>query len=298
MVAAVLRDARDERLQVHVRDFGLADLQLAVDHLGPHRAVPPRLVLADVVLGLRVNLGEPLHVRDAVPAGDEQPERRALVLGQRLAVERPREERLGAQRLLARQRPAEVIVDLVLLRAPLDFFLAVIGAEEHHVLRLGLQPGGGEHGLQRHAGPLAVARQSLERAAVARAFEAGDQLRAAQLLQVVERERLGVVDQAGDLQLVGHRVDVGVAVVLGGREFVRRDERSVDGTNVQHAAIRRRVPPYVFGDVRELDGRVALREHRHRPVGEAHDAEPCHREATLQDCPPRGVYFHVCPFRC
>src|SRR6185436_20342008 len=98
---------------------------------------------------------------------------------------------------LAIQAAAELLIELELLRAPLDLFLAVVGAEEDELAGRRLDAGGVEHGLQRDAAPLAVAAESLHRAAVARALEAGDQLGGAHLLQIVERQRLRPVDEAG-----------------------------------------------------------------------------------------------------
>src|SRR6185503_3492402 len=122
------------------------------------------------------------------------------MLGERLAVQPPRQERFARQRLLAIQAAAELLIELELLRAPLDLFLAVVGAEEDELARRRLDAGGIEHRLERHAAPLAVATESLHRAAVARALEAGDQFGGAHLLQVVERQRLGPVDETRHLQ--------------------------------------------------------------------------------------------------
>ena len=80
------------------------------------RAVPARLELAEVLIFLHVDLREPLDVGHAVPARHDQPQREALVLGERLAVQRVGQERLGRQRLLARQAAAELLFDLELLR--------------------------------------------------------------------------------------------------------------------------------------------------------------------------------------
>src|SRR5881396_17818 len=102
---------------------------------------------------------------------------------ERLAVQRVGEEGLPRQGLLTIQAAAELLIELEFLRAPFDFFLAMIGAEEHEFARRRLDAGGTEDRLQRNAGPAAVAAQALERTAVPRAFEPGDELGAAHFLQ-------------------------------------------------------------------------------------------------------------------
>src|SRR5437870_11851090 len=139
---------------------------------------------------------------------------------ERLAVQRVREEGLPRQGLLTIQAPAELLIELEFLRAPFDFFLAMIGAEEHEFARRRLDTGGIEGGLRRNAGPAAVAAEALERPAVAGAFESGDELGAPHLLQLVERDRLRPVHESRYLQPVCRRVDVGMAVVLRGGELV------------------------------------------------------------------------------
>src|ERR1043166_2672053 len=130
------------------------------------------------------------------------------MLRQRVAVERPREKRFARQRFLAVETAAEGDVDLVFLRAPLDFLFAVIGAEEDELARRRLDAARIEDRLEPDAGPLAVAAQPLQRPAVAGALEAGDELGRSDLLEIVERELLRAIDEARDLQLVGGEVDV------------------------------------------------------------------------------------------
>src|SRR5437899_11071024 len=112
------------------------------------------------------------------------------MLGERLAVQRPGEERFGRQRLLAIEAASELLIELELLRAPLDFLFAVIRAEEHELARRRLDAGRIEDGLQRHAGPLAVSTQPVERSAIPRALEPRHEVNGAQLLEIVERQRL------------------------------------------------------------------------------------------------------------
>src|SRR5439155_23820614 len=132
---------------------------------------PARLILARVGVFLNVNLREPFHVADAIPSRNEEPKRRALMLRQWLAVQRPREERFGRQRLFAIQAAPERHVDLELLRAPFDFLFAVIVAEEDELARRRFHACRIEHRFQRDTGPPAVAAQAIERTAVAGAFE-------------------------------------------------------------------------------------------------------------------------------
>ena len=58
------------------------------------------------------------------------------MLGERLAVQGPGDERLGRHRLLARQAAAELLVDRELLVSALHLFLALVGAEEDELARL------------------------------------------------------------------------------------------------------------------------------------------------------------------
>ena len=155
------------------------------------------------------------------------------------------------QRLLARQAAAELLVDLELLRPPLDFLFAVIGAEEDELARR--RPSRRPASSTVFSGtPVQrpLPHSALQRTAVARALEAGDQFRAAHLLQLVERERLRPVHQARDLQLEGRRVDVGMAVVLRRGELVLRRERAVDRPDVERPPVGRRLPPDVVRECR------------------------------------------------
>src|SRR5207237_670530 len=79
---------------------------------------------------MRVNLRQPFHVGDAVPAGNEQPQRESLHLRERLAVQGVGEKGLGRQRLLAREAQAELLLDFEGLRAEFDGLFAVIRPEK------------------------------------------------------------------------------------------------------------------------------------------------------------------------
>src|SRR5262249_47602384 len=133
-----------------------------------------------------VDLRQPLHIRHAVPTRHDETQRRALMSGQRIAVETVGEERLRRQRLLAIEAPAERNVHLELLGAEFDLFFAVIGAEEHELARRRGDPRSLEHRFQRDAHPSSVAAETLERTAVAGTFEPGDELACSQLFYLVE----------------------------------------------------------------------------------------------------------------
>ncbi len=134
-----------------------------------------------------------------VPSRHQQAHRQPLVQRERLTVERVREHRLGRQRLLTVQRAAELLLHLERLRPPLDVFLSAVGTEEDELARLRLHACFVEHGLQRHARPPRIARQSLQRPSIARAFEASYQFRVPHLAEVVERQRQRPVDESRDL---------------------------------------------------------------------------------------------------
>jgi len=85
---------------VHVNDQACS--RLAVDHLAVQRPVPARLELTEVLIFLKVDGGEPLHIADAIPSRHQQSQRRALMERQRLTVHRVHEERFAGECLLAR----------------------------------------------------------------------------------------------------------------------------------------------------------------------------------------------------
>ena len=241
--AAVARHARDERLQLHVGDRPSPSTSSRRRSSRPCSVRYQRAWnLPRYCSSCDVDLRQPLHVGDAVPAGHEQPQREALVLGQRLAVQRVGEERLRRQRLLARQAAAELLLDLELLRAELDFLLAVIGAEEDELARRrpsrrpGRAPPCSGTPVQR---PL-LASPCSGRALLPEHSKPATSSVLPHLAELVERQRLRLVDQAGDLQPEGRRIDLGMAVVLGGEELVARRERAVDGADVEEPVGRAR----------------------------------------------------------
>src|SRR5712692_5511318 len=215
------------------------------------------------------------------------------MLRQRLAVQGPREKRIGRHRLLTVQAAAERHVDLELLRPPLDFLFTMIGAEENELPRRRLHARRVEHGLERHAGPAPVAAQAVERTTVARAFEAGDELHAAHFLQVVERELFGPIHETRHFQSEGCRIDVRMAVVLSRRELVARRERTVDGPKIEQSPIGGCFPSDVVGNIGEGHERLPLRERREHPFRYAEDTQPRHSETPSEDVTTRGLIRHV-----
>jgi hypothetical protein len=183
--------------------------------------------------------------------------------------------------VFARHAAAERLVELDLLLTELRLFLAVISAEEHHLVAIVLETGFLEDLAQRNAGPPAVAREALDPpAAVARAFEPGDDLFFAHRLQLVQRKRLRALDQARHLQAERRRIDRGMPVVLGRKELILRRQPSRDRADVEHANHLARVRGEVCRDVREGHDRLALRERGHGPFGEAQKAESRGGEAA------------------
>ena len=194
------------------------------------RAVPVRLELAHVRILLRDDLRQPLHVRRAVPARHDQAQRRALVLGQRLAVQRVGEER---RRLAWPARASRWQAAAVLL---LD---VEVGAAERSRL-----PCRDRRRRTRSRGALAlrpalsstvfsgtpVQRPLPIRPWIGRRLpehsKPAIELGVAHLAQVVERQRQRRVDEPADLQAKRRRIDFGMAVMLRGEELILRRERA------------------------------------------------------------------------
>src|SRR5262245_21986678 len=137
-----------------------------------------------------MDLREPLHIRHALQARNDQPQRRALMFRKRFTIERPRQERLIRHRLLSCKTPSELLVEFVLLRSKLHFFLTMIGAKENKLARYGLHTRGIENRLEWNSRPAAVSRQPLQWPSIARTFKSGDEFRVPHLFQLVERQCL------------------------------------------------------------------------------------------------------------
>ena len=203
----------------------------------------------------------------------------------------------SADRALSRDRlAAELLVHLGDRPAEIDLLFAVIGAEEHELPCLGLHACLIQHVPQPYAGPASVARQTLERAPVARALEAEDELGAAHLPQLGQRERQGAVHQSRDLQAEGGRVDIGMAVVLRREELIPRRERTVDLADIDDAPVGRRGQVDVRGEVREGHQRLALCEGGQHPVRQAQDPQSRDGETPLENVATGALFRHVRPF--
>ena len=284
VAAAGARHARDDGLDPQAGDLGLVVAHLAVDLLGPQRAVPARLPLAQEAVLLRPDAGQPLDVGDAVPAGHDEAQGEALVAGERLAVERVGQQRIRRQRVGARHAARERLIDRVGLPAEVDHLLAVVRAEEDHLAGQVTQADVLEHGAQPDAGPAAVAGQPLNHAgAVAGAFEAGDGLVAAHAAQVGEGELRGPLDQAADLQAERVRRDLRLVEVLDGVEVVAGREGASDCPDVEDPPRRSERPAAeLVRHVRERHELLALGQGRQGPLGPSEHAHPGGGEAALQ----------------
>ena len=170
------------------------------------QAVGVGLVVALGWLGAQLDPLQPLDAARADVARHHRAQRRAVHGRQRLAVHLPREQDLGPQRLVARDR------DLVELRRV--GLLGVVGAGEADVARGGVDAGGGQHVGQRRPGPARgaggaraprglagdVAHAHQVGAAVARALQRHGQLAARQRLQVGRRQLERLRHQPVDAQ--------------------------------------------------------------------------------------------------
>src|SRR5262249_26273155 len=106
------------------------------------------------------------------------------MFGERLPIERMRQEWFTGHRFLARQAAAEVLIQLVLLCPELDFFFTMIGAVENEFTRGGFYADGVKDRLQRNPSPAAVSRKTLGWPSIPGTFEAGLKIRIAQLAQL------------------------------------------------------------------------------------------------------------------
>src|SRR5262245_28756763 len=78
------RDSRDHRLQVRSRDRRVKPEGFAVRLYGPQALVIPRHMTAFVAAVDDLDSCKPLHVRDSIPAGHDEPQRISVLVRQRL----------------------------------------------------------------------------------------------------------------------------------------------------------------------------------------------------------------------
>ncbi len=184
---------------------------------------------------------EPLHAPGADVAGDDDAQRRAVDRRERLAVHRPREQDLGAARLVERDRAAEA-----LRRLGLGALVRAVEADVRSVLarrRQGEDVGEPDAGPRRGPGrarpPRRLARDVADRhepgAAVARALQRrGHRARAERLAQRRERQRQLPLDQPVHPQAPGARVKLRHGAVAAHVERVGRRDRGL----VERAEVR------------------------------------------------------------
>src|SRR5215203_5713305 len=94
---------------------------------------------------------------------------------------------ISAQRLIALNAAAILLLDIKIGAAEVHGFLAAIGAEKYDLASVRLEAGLVEERLERHPGPFAVADQTLDRPTITGAFETGDELLRAHLADLVDR---------------------------------------------------------------------------------------------------------------
>jgi hypothetical protein len=212
------------------------------------------LELADVRLGQDVDVLEPFHGGDAVPVGHDEPEGRAVVSVERLAVHLIGDQDLGFRigGVGEGQGPLEGQVGGVdVLKDRVEQVGAVVGAGEADLDARGGRLGLLEHLVQEGAGPasggdgvvtpwFADRQRSHRQAPVPGAFQRDDPLDRGHGTQVVQRQGPRLVDRATDLEgsVVGGDREVAADIVELGRgdvalEGLRRGF-GVEGLAVDH----------------------------------------------------------------
>ena len=89
------------------------------------------------------------------------------------------------------------------------------------------------------------------------------------LTGLIDHPRSLSLDEAGDLQTKGGRVDDGMTVVLRREELIFWRRSVLDVTNIEDADDVARVRSEVLRDVRERDYGLARGERGHGPLGDA-----------------------------
>src|SRR5581483_648428 len=180
---------------------------------------------------------EPLHVRHAVPAGDDEPQRGAVLRRKRRAVQVVGEQDVLPKGLVERQAPFVRLLD-----AAID---APVGAGEEHLLRPLGNTRLDEQRAQRNAGPLPgpdrlgaprlAHRSRVEvRPSVAGALHRHDRGRGRSGAQVVQRQRELAFHLPPDPEppAVGHHRDVEV-----GEQVVEPDRRDGIAERLERQAV-------------------------------------------------------------
>src|SRR4030095_6433331 len=124
----------------------------------------------------------------------------------------------------------------------------------------------------------------------------GNQLGTAHLLQIVDGQRLGRVDQARNLETVRGHVDLGMAVMLRREELIFGRERARERPGVKEASIDGGIRIEVRWEFRERNHALALGEHGKRPLRNTEYSQPRQGHAAFQYFPAGALLLHVCPF--
>ena len=193
---------------------------------------------------------------------------------QGLAVEGVSEKRLGTQRLVDGDAAPVLLLHRVLPSPELDFLGSPVRPEEDDLPRALLDPRFLQNVAQGKAGPAAVRNEALHRLpAVARALEAGIELRLSHAPDLVEGELTRTVNEPGHFQPVRLSVDRRVAEVLRREELVLGRERPVDLPQVQDPSIGSADRREALRNVGERDDSLARSEGRECPLRERQNAQ-------------------------
>src|SRR5690606_41612766 len=162
--------ADDRGLQPHLRHRALLPALDAADVTAAQRHVVACHVAAHETPILHVDLLEPFHVRDAVPAGNDQADGRAVVEVGGRAVHLVGDEHLGTQRVVDVHASREVLLDLNVS----DLLDALVRTVENDLDAAVLHAGLGEQIAQSYAAPARIPDQTVKDVRiVSAAFETG-----------------------------------------------------------------------------------------------------------------------------
>ena len=248
----VVANGRERPVEVAVRELLLADADVVPGHEPTHKPLIPHL---DPV--------EPLDVGHAVPAGSDQPDRKAVLGWQRAAVHVVTEEVLLVHRVRDRHAAGELLGDRQVETTAIvgddrarharagdagvvaDGHASAVRAPEHDLRGLVLDARLPQQWRQWRTCPAGVpdATDEERQPGVARALEREVNGATGAVLEIGERERHGVIDESVDDQAVLSGVDRRQLVVLDREEVVARSAERVERLPLQEVpddALRRR----------------------------------------------------------
>ncbi len=113
---------------------GSASLSRASD--AAQRAIPAGLEIAEIAVFLQMHFGQPFHIGNAVPAGHDQTNGRALIARERLAVQRVSQQRLRFHSVFERNAPAKLLFELVGVFPENNVLFASVRTEKYDLARL------------------------------------------------------------------------------------------------------------------------------------------------------------------